>query len=696
MSIKITPLPIDNALERAMGLTPGVSITAKYLHVGNGLQAIQLDDAGRAITRNLKNEVGFIEILFAKKVNPYQWQMVVDIKNAHNGTDFNFSEFTVCDDQHRPIAIYGNATQAIYAVTELLDNALIAINLVLAAFPANSIVIEHHNLPLNMFFDREFKEIHLAVTGNTTDILRLDDELKRKANATDFGAVGAFGALTQQLQAQADSQAGVYAVRQYTYHGNDSASGRTAFDRNYNPGGSHDHANYDRMSGNAEVTVLTPTGQILPLRHSDYLHQQAVQGAFLAVEDVPLPPVPASVTNAGDVAAQTAAMREVYSRYQMGQFPVGFKFMFVGIEVWTEPFTGNATETFNSFRHQQRITDSVEQYRLAKWYFETGAKDLGENLPINQVYVAGLKESGEPILGILKGRYICRDLSALGDLRPWLDTVDDPVMDELRGITAERFSVRESADAPGKLDEILAQVPGLDGAGAYLEEWHNRYGTLMNISEFGSNAAQNAAYYHRFGGMRNADASNRSQYKAGFNTPTFFKALNARAEVLPHLYGAQVAKTSTIIPYELILYHPAMAWNPLQLTVNATATGSGTQADPYNGISRNAAWYHTPDQFYSGNASTDIASTGNGAVWVRGANNVAHPCRASGIYVNLPPIAGIGTIRQRYPIYKLPQDGSYAAALSRAYHTRHLRMTDTLSAQITGLMHSQITNQGVS
>jgi len=544
----------------------------------------------------------------------------------------------------------------------------------------------------------KFKEIDLANTSNIQSILRIDDELKTKANATEFGIVAAYQNLADSAFKQQTLQAGILSTRQYNYHGVVGAM-RQVWDRNYNPGGSHNHPNYDRMSGNAETTMITPTGDFLQMRHSDYRHKQAIQHSdFLKTEDVSLPTVSSSVLSAGNLDNEIAAMRHLYQRYASGHFPSGFKFVLTYIETWIEPFTGNIEETFDSFRHQVQINNAVDQFRLNKVYADTGLKDRFENLPINKVFVAGLKDNGKPILGVLKGRFICKDLEEHGDLRPWIESVDDPVMDIYRDISDERFKIKEKHNRPGKLDQIMATVAGLDGDGAYLEEIHERYGITEHIFEYGTNNKQNAAYYHRFGRQRSDDASNRRDYKAGFNIPNFFKALNSRSEVLPSTFGDHQYRVSWAMPYELILYHPAMNWNPLDLTVNTQETnksGRGSSVDnPFNGINPNSVWYKTPDAFFTGNSISDVADTGSGVKWVRGPNNIAHPMRASGVYIKLPPIEGVGTIRQRYPIYHRPQDGSYESSLASAYHIRSLKMTDKLNAEMTHILADQINNTG--
>jgi hypothetical protein len=693
MSLKITPFPTASGLSRAISASEGgFELKVKYIAVGKGLQAIELDDAGRATTESLADLVGYLEVLKAKRVNDYQWQMVVDLRSVQE-EEWNFSEFALCDADKQVIAIYGNETQALISVTPALDNALLAVNLVLATFPADSVIIEHHNLPLELFFYEEFKAVHLATTSNALDILRLRDDVDSKAAAAEFGIVSAFQNLTQSTFNQETLQAGILSTRQYNYHG-EVDSMRRVWDRTYNPGGSHNHANYDRMSGNAETTAITPTGHYIRMRHADYRYKQSIQhNDFLKTEDVPLPEVPNSILNAGSLDEQISAMRALYARYKNGEFPTGFKFVLTYIETWVEPFTGDVTDPFDSFRHQQQINKVVDQFRLNKVYTNTGLKDRFENLPINQVFVAGLEDNGKPILGILKGRFVCRDLEALGDLRPWIEIVDDPVMDVYRGIKNERFKIKENPHRPGKLDEIMSMVAGLDGEGAYLEEVHYRYNNTEKIKNWGTSKIQNAAYYHRWGSAASG-ASNRSNYQAGFNIPNFFKAMTSREEVLPVSFGDRQYKTSWAMPYELTLYHPAMNWNPYQLTVNnkekGTGSGRGSLENPYDGINPNGVWYKTPNAFYTGNSVSDIADTGAGLKWVRGPRNIAHPVRASGIYIKLPNIKGVGSLRMRYPIYHRPQDASYESSLTTALHRRNLNMTDTLSAELTKGLIDQI------
>ena len=240
MTIKLTPYPTASGIQRALDADDaGFSISVKYIAVGKGLQAIQLDSAGRAVTDSLKSLVGYTEILSAERVNEYQHQLTVDLVGIQ-ATEWNFSEFALCDADKNVIAIYGSSTQALWTVTPILDNALLGINLVLGTFPADSITIEHHNLPLEMnivpllaatdhfvgrttnammrdYIDRRAHEVTAAQQRASADAALAEQRESFELNVQ--GALdgqtqlitqlsGALAALTQKDQMQVDEQAG--------------------------------------------------------------------------------------------------------------------------------------------------------------------------------------------------------------------------------------------------------------------------------------------------------------------------------------------------------------------------------------------------------------------------------------------------------------------------------------------------------
>lgn len=151
--LSIVAYPTVSGMQRALTLNAGMSLQVKYMAVGSGLQAIQFDAGGRAITDTLANLIGYVEVLNAEKVSPYQWQMTVNLAGL-SPNEWRLSEFALCDADHNVIAIYGHASQALYPVTPFVTDALLSANLLLASFPADSVTIEHHNQPLELLNPR--------------------------------------------------------------------------------------------------------------------------------------------------------------------------------------------------------------------------------------------------------------------------------------------------------------------------------------------------------------------------------------------------------------------------------------------------------------------------------------------------------------------------------------------------------------
>ena len=151
MSLVITPIPTASGMTRALDYSStGLKVEAHFIGVGSGLQEVDIDDAGRAITDTMKIPVAWLPILTSTRVSGYQHQMVVDIAGVTD-TEWNLAELCLADENKLAIAIYGNATQAIMTVTPVADSSLVTINLVLGSFPAGSVEIIHQGAPLELF-----------------------------------------------------------------------------------------------------------------------------------------------------------------------------------------------------------------------------------------------------------------------------------------------------------------------------------------------------------------------------------------------------------------------------------------------------------------------------------------------------------------------------------------------------------------
>lgn len=163
MSLELSPIPTASYMQQALSYSStGIKVDAQYIGVGEGLQAIQIDAAGRAITDTLKKPVAWLPILTAKKIGGYQHQMVVDFAGVLD-REFNLSELVLGDENKKAIAIYGHPTQALMTISPVVDKALTAINMLLGTFPANSINIIHQGVPLELFMTAEIAAMDAAI-----------------------------------------------------------------------------------------------------------------------------------------------------------------------------------------------------------------------------------------------------------------------------------------------------------------------------------------------------------------------------------------------------------------------------------------------------------------------------------------------------------------------------------------------------
>ena len=115
---------------------------------------------------------------------------------------------------------------------------------------------------------------------------------------------------------------------------------------------------------------------------------------------------------------------------------------------------------------------------------------------------------------------------------------------------------------------------------------------------------------------------------------------------------------------EIIYTTPLSKWNPYGLQYHedknvATAGGrNGKKEKPFNGTDRKT-FYQTPAAFYTGEIDeTDPADTSGSSMWSMDPSGKAWEVRASGHNIIMPEIAGVGKMRQRYPIAPFAQEGS--------------------------------------
>jgi hypothetical protein len=513
----------------------------------------------------------------------------------------------------------------------------------------------------------------------------LDDQAKQ------FLQLLAWEQHTQAMYRRARGHSGLMAIRQYTYHGDLRG---TASSEKGTPGHMHQHPEWGDLVGTGEVWGVI-NGWTFKARHRDHHMERPadVGSAWLATEKLLPPPLPPAITSETTVAGQTAAMVELFRRYNAGEFPVGFRADLTALEVWFEPYSSTIGDTFHSQRHALQTNSMTDALRLMMHYAHSGLKDRFENQSVEMPLVAWVDAAGNPQLGIMRYRMVCTSLASIGDVRPALAAVDDFSFDEGGwGRSSQRYRVKENANSPCLLDQMMGLLPGLDGAGATLTETHTRYGQSESIRTWADgNSPLNAAYYNRFAQALGDDAANRHHFIRGDYDPHFFVASNTRDEVLPMAMGGNVYRWSWAIPMEIVIRTPLESWNPYNVPTVADSgnySNAGTQANPIRGLNPSVgAYFMTPAELYSGASNAEAADTATDEYWVMCGDGTARKMRASGIWMQTPPIIGVGSAKTRFAIHPEHQEGDkpYAFAMGAYRQTAGVSMylmQQLLSAKI--------------
>lgn len=461
----------------------------------------------------------------------------------------------------------------------------------------------------------------------------------------------------------------------------------------------HNHPNYYGLHGMAEVSAMM-NGYYIRTRHNDYPLETpaAVGGAFGSTDQIPPPPVPASVLSAGSVAAQTEEMRQYFLAYAnqdtgLRDYTPYFTWTLSYFEMWFETMDGNAEDPFNSPRHSIDAANMRELLLKNYYYNYGGFKNRFENVPYQPLVVKYVDANGRPRLAKSNWRIATvpvpsnpdyrfgNELHLHEDLATWersnlmVDGVKND--DELHASRKTRFLFHDYVKVggpqfPRDIDELMQIVPGLDGAGANLTESYQLYGNDFTVKERGTTTDLNAAYYNRKFSFSGDDATGRRDGYRGFNDPSLFVSMNTRPEVLD--IGGY--RFSYAMPLELVLHTPLEneAWNPHGIpekTRDELRAEAGSQAGPQNdtprsGYNKEEFFHLTPDGFFTGDVANPDPADTNLTIPVTLPDTSTVLVRNSGTYAHLPPIAGIAQdIRCRWPIYSTFNDG--AAAHSTAH-----------------------------
>lgn len=429
----------------------------------------------------------------------------------------------------------------------------------------------------------------------------------------------------------------------------------------------------------------------LRTRHNDYRLRQAVPGNYLATADVPPPAAPASVNAAPTVAAKVVEMQKYFEAFAARDISIRdyrphFRWTLSTLEIWPELLTGEVTDTFDSFRHHEEVSDYLKLLNRTLMLNAAGHSMTAENGSYIPGSVRQINTKGQAQFVAWRYRITANDVGSISDYptEKLLTSLDLPIQRWHSNMNAQQLAATRSArwrvnrdlsedphwggytDAPtvDLLDELMAKVPGLNGVGANITEKYTDAGVQTQMAEWGKPGVMlNAANYNRRYGS-SLNASGRTKVIRGYNDPTLFVAANTRPEVAAFTDGAESYRRSYAIPLELILRTPLEGWNPYGIQTPAIFSGDGlSAATAYNGRNDSSRHYLTPAELFTGAvADPDPADTGATPRWVLDGGGVARSVRASGLYSVLPNIEGAGSIRLRYPIYPMYHEGSWASA----------------------------------
>ena len=362
---------------------------------------------------------------------------------------------------------------------------------------------------------------------------------------------------------------------------------------------------------------------------------------------------------------------------------------------WTTS-TDTLDESFESDRHftdAESWHDLQEKIRFTSY---TGRKSTLENYSYLPTTVINFINGTIPVLAQWNYRILCHPLEE------YLPTNRMRVVDDLSTrmrdnsdfyefslSRAARFQVNPvdsdewSTATPKKqlLDELMGQVPGVNNYGAKI--FDDTFGGVAYPVDGNGNDPLNVAYYGRVFKVNSKDAMGLDSRRRGFNDQNVFMAATNHSEIAPmsatfcegkgknKVCEEYTERWTYAIPLEIIYLTPLSSWNPYDLEYKGSATsveGKTVTAGGRNGAKEDKAcnginskiYYMTPAEFYSGSDvdKNDPADTSTGAKWVLDRTGTPRKVMASGTRILRPPITGVGTIRQRYPIMPIHDEGN--------------------------------------
>ncbi|XP_055872523.1 uncharacterized protein LOC106058647 [Biomphalaria glabrata] len=497
----------------------------------------------------------------------------------------------------------------------------------------------------------------------------------------------------QQLEVEervrSEGNSGIKQVR-YVAHGTSSYFDYTH--ANLGVAAIHDHTNYHDTLGMGEVIVVI-NGVEFRTRHNDYrlVQPDTSTRTFRAVKDIIPPPVPPQVSSKPTVALQILEMREWFKAFKTQNITHrDYRPYFQPVICYMEGFWSleqNIMEPFKSDRHAL-FASSWKQLQEQIFYTSyTGTKDLLENmayLPTTIVSVNSI--TGKPVYAQWNYRILCNPIDVEVPLKYFRVQDDLASRTRLRqsyqnvnNTRAGRFRLSEydyeRVTGFTLLDRIMQDIPGLDNNPSMLNEV--AFGMGVYNTAFNNFTKLNTGYYHRSYKTGTANAMGLSMVDRGFSDEMLFVAENTQPQIPAFDFTICVfrgpcttrsSRFSYAIPLEIVYMTPLLTWNPYNLAIYPDfktppangRTGSTTDVTKaFNGSSPIAYYYLTPKEFYSSTTGQpDPADTAIATVGVLDKTGVIRNVTASGVQIFTLPIAGLGTVRLRYPIPPIHGEGS--------------------------------------
>ncbi|XP_052775223.1 uncharacterized protein LOC128213503 [Mya arenaria] len=469
----------------------------------------------------------------------------------------------------------------------------------------------------------------------------------------------------------------------------------------------HEHANYDRTPGIGEfIGVLN--GVEFRTRHNDYKLRMpsTTTKNYEATEDIPFPDVPPSVLNKHNISEAVAEMRAYFKAFHdqdlsLRDYRPYFKPVMCYLEgAWTTD-TKTITEPFQSDRHFLDASSWFDLQEKVRFTSASGGKSQFENFSYLPTTVINVTDDGEPVYAQWNYRILCHPIKtplSLQDFKP----VDDLAVRMYNNIDMTKYAKNRAArftftpDASfgfnkelgsgsftdehflnGKLDDIMYEIPGKDNYPGHIED--RAFNVLKYRADMQNNTVLNTARYHRHFRTLQHDDSGNGNKNLGFSDPFLFVAETTNPRVAKmgatdchnDAHGRQTCQTyegryTYAVPMEVIWMTPLSTWNPYNLYLSTKAgnpnqhgrNGGMTSAKAFNGTSK-TYYYLTPTEFYTGgDLQRDPADTARDGVGVLDQQGHVRHMAASGVRIFTPNIQGVGSVRLRYPVFPVHQEGN--------------------------------------